>query len=359
MKYRVHVLCDRFTSQNSAAILAPLIRFKGHLREQGVDVRLFFAEGPDLADADTVVLVDRYVLRDPARAVEEVDRLTAQLGELIYFDTDDSSGLVRADVLARVRAYFKPFLLRDRNEYLRPHYGGRLFTDYYHRNHGVEDREPQWSQAVQNPDHLKRLRVGWSPAIYRYDVLGNRVSKLYCHVPLPALLRWPGRYHSPSYARQNGVSCRISVGHSRESVVHQRRLLKQALQGRIATDPIPRRAYARELKSSRAVLSPFGWGEFALRDYETFVAGAALIKPSMSHLETWPDLYQPGRTVVALDWNLSALSETLDMVDNRPDACLAIATAGQHNFRAHCDDGRGFAQHVVGLLEAALCTNTV
>jgi hypothetical protein len=324
----------------------------------GLSVEVHFEESPKLRDTDLVVVLDRYLFQrqfatSPTFA-DQVERLSQRYGGIAYFDTGDSAGLVRAAVLPRVRAYLKPFLLRDRQEYGNRHYGGRVFTDHAHRRYGVEDREPIWSDAVSDPELLRRLHLGWSPAIYPYDVVGNRIAKLYTRIPIAGLLQWPGRYCHPDAKRTNVVSCRISVAHARATVAHQRLMLQRKLSGRVDTGVISRRAYINELSSSRVVISPFGWGEYAIRDYETFVSGAALLKPDMSHLETWPDLYQPGATYIPVNWDWSSLPNLLDLAERNIEEFLRVAMAGQRNFRNAANDGIGFARHVSEIVESAL-----
>ena len=352
---RVHVLADRFTSQNSSAILAPLVRFRTELREAGIDVRLFFDINTALRDADTVVVLDRFLSatadRRGSTIPDALESLSAATGPVHYFDTTDSSGLLRVDVLPLVVGYWKPFLLRDRTAYRTAQYGGRLFTDHYHRRHGVNDTAPQSSEPISDAGLLRKLQLAWSPAVYRYGPVANKLAKLYRHLPWRSLLRWPAAYRSPLAPRTRGLSCRISVGHGRETVSYQRLCVRTALGTRVDTSKIPRRAYYKELRSSRAVLSPFGWGEFALRDYETFVAGAALVKPDMSHLETWPSLYQANRTYMPVDWDLVSLPDVLSRVEDRPDECIAIAAAGQDAFRDGADNGPGFARRLSAILD--------
>ena len=352
---RVHVLADRFSSQNSSAILAPLVRFRAELREAGIDVRLFFDVGAALRHADTIIVLDRFLgamaERGGTTIPDALHDLSAAIGPVHYFDTTDSSGLLRADVLPMVAGYLKPFLLRDRTAYQTAHYGGRLFTDHYHRRHGVNDTAPQWSDPVRDARLLRRLHLAWSPAVYRYDPIASKLAKLYRRLPWRSLLRWPASYRSPRARRTRSLSCRISVGHGRETVSYQRLHLRTALGSRVDTSKVPRRAYHKELRSSRAVLSPFGWGEFALRDYETFVAGAALVKPDMSHLETWPPLYEANRTYMPVDWDLVSLPEVLSRVEERPDDCVAIAAAGQDAFRDGADNGPGFARRLNAILD--------
>ena len=50
----------------------------------------------------------------------------------------------------------------------------------------------------------------------------------------------------------------------------QREMLKAKLQKRLPTNKLGRRDYFTELKNSRIILSPFGWGEITLKDFEVF-----------------------------------------------------------------------------------------
>jgi hypothetical protein len=61
---------------------------------------------------------------------------------------------------------------------------------------------------------------------------------------------------------------------------------------------VPYGHYCREMFLSRAVLSPWGWGEACHRDYEAMLLGAVLIKPDSDYVEAWPDLYRGGATYV-------------------------------------------------------------
>jgi hypothetical protein len=60
--------------------------------------------------------------------------------------------------------------------------------------------------------------------------------------------------------------------------------------------------YLAELLLSRVVVSPFGWGEVCFRDYEAVAAGCLLVKPSMDHVRTQPDIYRAGQTYVSVRW---------------------------------------------------------
>jgi hypothetical protein len=54
--------------------------------------------------------------------------------------------------------------------------------------------------------------------------------------------------------------------------------------------PFDEGVYRETLLRSRACLSPWGWGEYTIRDYEAILAGCVLIKPHTDFARTWPEL---------------------------------------------------------------------
>ncbi len=50
-------------------------------------------------------------------------------------------------------------------------------------------------------------------------------------------------------------------------------------------------------------ISPFGFGEYCFRDFETLAAGAVLAKPDVSHIRTFPDILEAGHSYISLSWD--------------------------------------------------------
>jgi hypothetical protein len=112
---------------------------------------------------------------------------------------------------------------------------------------------------------------------------------------------------------------------------------------------LQRRAYFAELMRSWAVLSPFGLGEITLKDFEVFLTGGLLVKPSVGHIETWPDFFQEGETMVSFEWDLSDLGDVLDRIETDRSRHLPLAIEGQRRYRkATVDPGaaEGFCAHL-------------
>ena len=85
---------------------------------------------------------------------------------------------------------------------------------------------------------------------------------------------------------------------------------------------------------SKFGLSPFGWGEIGARDFEVFINGSLLIKPDMSHLETFPNFFKPMKTYIPVAWNFEDLEDKiLDLLDSE-EKRKEIASNGQDFYRS-------------------------
>lgn len=336
---RVQILTPGFTSPNGRAFLFPLLVWRRALACRGIEIRLV----RDLAGLDDsdVLVVDSKFHRD--RWLSDVDGILAEFAvlrqqtrKLIYCDTTDSSGWLQTELLPLVDRYWKFQLLRDRDAYLRPMYGHRIYTDFYHRTNGVCDDEPVWSAAVTETKLLDKLDAAWNSGLADYSAYGLYRTAAYVRLPISSFLQFPANaFRSPGQPRNNAISCRFGASYSRASVAWQRQTIKARLRECLPTDRLSRRQYFAELRNSQLVLSPFGFGEICYRDFEAFMAGGLLIKPDMSHLETWPNLYRNGETYVAHSWNLEDLETILDDTAARYGELIEVAKTGQECYWRH------------------------
>lgn len=70
-------------------------------------------------------------------------------------------------------------------------------------------------------------------------------------------------------------------------------------------------AYAFLMKQCTAVLSPWGWGEYCIRDFEGALAGCVVIKPNTAFSTTWPR-FEPGEDYVPCLADFSDLPQCID-----------------------------------------------
>lgn len=356
----VHVLTAGMDTPNGTAMLMPLVRNRRHLAEAGIRLRLFRRPEPALCDCDFLLLDSKlYSSRwetETDSVLAEIVSYRERIKHVIYLDLMDSTGWVHVRALPYVTLYGKSQLLHDRSLYGQAHYGYRLHTDYYHHHFKVEDEAPVWSEPVTDPALLARLAVTWNAGLGDYSWSGRYRQALYQRLPLSALLRPPRPTARPALERPNTVSCRIGTSYHRPSVAFQRQCLREKLERFLQTNRLSRRAYLRELRQSRIVLSPFGYGEICYRDFETFLAGALLLKPSMEHLDTWPPFWEAGKTYLAHDWTLEGVDVLLQQILSRYQDYLDIAVQGQQRYEAYSsgpEAGPRFATHLNSLLDKA------
>jgi hypothetical protein len=354
---RIHILTEGFVTPNGRAFLMPLLVHHRALLDAGIEVRLFAGPAPSLTDCDALLLDGKFFVprwaTETQAVLEEIAGYRAQIDNLVYVDLADSAAWDHARALPYVKLYCKSQLLRDRSAYLKPLYGYRGFSDYYHRHFGVEDGQPVRSEPVNDPAQLEKLTVCWNSGLADYSWLGPYRMHLYQHVPWLALLRYPNVFYPSESARSHPVSCRMGTNYIRDSVSFQRRRLAEVLNSRMATGKLSRRKYIDELRRSRVVVSPFGYGEITLRDFEIFMNGALLLKPDMSGVETWPDFYRDGDTMVAHRWDLGDVIEKIEAALSDAPRAAEIAERGQVNYRRHLcgqDATRLFVEHLLGIL---------
>ena len=270
------------------------------------------------------------------------EQLRRKYRVIAYLDCNDGAEIQRPSFLQFFDYWFMKQVFRDRNVYLRDLPGKRAYTGFYMDRFGVSDESqtPSWSTAVDT-SQVEKIRPAWNILIgaYPLHVIRTRLaaSALWWRTPslaaacvaTPALRRLPQPKLPRCQARFTDSAYRPTVG-------FQRRLLLERVREnrRFLTGAVPKRQYQAELQEVQAVLSPFGWGEVCFRDAEAVIAGAVLVKPEMSHVETWPDLYQKYETYVPIEWDGSDVVEQVANVLDAPAERLRIAQAAWERLRA-------------------------
>jgi hypothetical protein len=359
---RIHLLTRGFATPNGRAFLFPLVVHRQALADAGLEIRIIAdpkdarTKDCDLLFVESRVFSPRWSAEGDARVLTDIAEL-ADHAPLVWFDISDSTGWLQSQVLPLVRLYCKSQLLADRSEYTRPHYGNRICADYYHRTKGITDDDPAEARIVVDPALLDRLRVSWNSGLADYTLHGPLRMAMRQRLPVNALLRYPTKFTPPDRHRPVGFTCRMGTGYARASVAHQRRRIADLLADRMATDKLNRRAFLDEMRNAHLVVSPFGLGEITLKDFEALLCGAALLKPDMSHLETWPNLFRNGETMLAHRWDLSDFLDCLNAAEDGAFDLPAIAQAGQEAYRVALSGssaGTNFANRVRQIVEDAL-----
>jgi hypothetical protein len=252
---------------------------------------------------------------------------------VIFLDYYATANSPHFGVVPHVETYIKRQLLRDRSAYDRPLIGGTPLTDYLHKNLGFDCADWGFRSRI-DPAYLHNVVVGWNlGACERYLDLCRRTA--------PLAWAWrarPFHLHARLGLFRNRPTKEWYEYYRAHCIEAVRRLPRRVRMP--GFDRVGVRRYYAELLLSRTVLSPFGWGEVCFRDYEAVACGCLLLKPSMDHLETEPDIYRAGTTYVPLKWDLSDLEEKLAWIASHPREAAAIVREAQRVLVAYFEENR-------------------
>ncbi len=295
-------------------------------------------------DRNRILIMMRQFIKPDIVDLELMKRLRAKYERIAFFHDDAGGGIPRLELLPLVDLFYTKALFRDRSLYGRPLYGKELYSDYYHGKYGVIDDDHRERSVEKSPQELSKLRLSWNIGVGVYPRMkylqraGVALSRI--TVPIAARLLYTKDRFDPekAIAENKGlhkVHARIGLI-SRPSITYQRKLILKLVgdNADFLTGMVSQRRFNSETANSRIVISPFGWGELCLRDFETVRNGALLMKPDMSHLETWPDVFIPNETYVPFSWDAEDLIETARYYLNNEEKRLAIvkkAAAKYHN----------------------------
>lgn len=284
--------------------------------------------------------------------LDVLGRLRNQSDLLVWLDTADSTGTTKFDVLPHVDLYLKKQVLKSKERYLYPIWGGRPFCEYYHLKYGIED--PDISEdtytAAQRGD-LHKIQLSWNVGLA--DLFNSSKYATYARPHLFTLPRFTEAAEIRTFDLQYRGSAWSSAAGWQRTRARELVSMRHDLSYPAVDTKVPYTEYIAEVQKSRSVVSPFGWGEICGRDFEAFAYGATLLKPDMSHLETFPQWYRPYETYIPIDWDFSNFDDVLDAIRPRSADYLRIAQNGQDLYRSFLE-GRPakklFVEHVLATL---------
>jgi hypothetical protein len=317
-----------------------------YLREMRLRFGFFSAISDSLCDCDILFLSSRYFHlegQSPSgkqKVLETLSALNSKARKIIWFDLRDSSGNTQFEVIPYVSKYLKKQLLRDRGKYREPFYGNRVYTDYFHKQFGIEDSYVEESIPLP-PGSERKLGISWNIGLH--DNRGGGLLRKLTYVLSDQLEALGGTEHriawrSCSAKREVHLVALFHQHYERNTVAFQRQRASQILAelretGVITGEKLPRTRYLQLVGNAKMVLSLFGWGEICFRDFEAFMAGAALLRPDVSHLETWPDVYTAHETYWPVEWDLSDLVASYHHLLSHETLRLGLAQTGQARYR--------------------------
>lgn len=348
----MRVLFVTSTKSAGAEVAYPLILFRRAISKRGIELKILH-EIPSTSRkiADVIIIATPY-WRDKFPSNTSFRKVANNLlykdfelsykiaHKVVFFETADSTSSHFFDLLPCVDLMLKWQILRDREYYL---------SKEYEKKSRVWLNEPQAEVPRASASQLAKLQVGWNLAFRNYSLL--RAGGRHFHW---RGITWHPRYTSVDQIRDILTSFRGGFSGSRNE---HRRPAVEALQRMRHPDvilgpPIRRRLYLNEIARSKATVSPFGYGEPCYRDMECFINGSILVKPSMEHCDTFPNVYLPHKTYVPVRWDFEDLETIINKIDNEYEKFTKIARQGQRLYRDYLDNPDHFVNHFIDILES-------
>ena len=320
------VLVSDGRAYTSEQQFAPLFRHAAALRKRfGMVLEPTSVERALAATGfgDCAILGLKLSFLTPAEEASRIAReLRAKLQgtstRFVYFDGDDDLCVLWPDVLAQVDRWVKKHAFADRSDYARQYIGKSNLTDMVSREHGYsfEDNVIRSSGPVSQAG-VDKLLLGWNIA------LDDKIVDLVA--TLPAVEQQPRDIDVCSRAF---VKPDVWIYPLRGPLVERIEAMKDRFKVLAPRERVSQEQYYTEMLRSRICVSPFGYGELCWRDFEAVLCGCLLVKPSMSHVRTYPDIFVPGETYAPVRWDYSDLSEVCARyLDDEPERARVAARA--------------------------------
>lgn len=288
-------------------------------------------------DSDIVFLLPSW-----RESPSEAERVIKKVHEdnpkrkLIFIDPWTQTSSRHFNLLPYVDRFLKRQRYKNLEEYKRHFIGGSMLTDFLARQWQFD--LDGWYVSSEIPEgYEERIASGWN--------LGTAKR-------FQQALRKPiFRFRRP--VKEIDIFCRLSLGHeNKKEWYYQYRLAAlEALKpleadyhvvasgGFVGRSLVPRRQYYKEIKSSRIVFSPFGWGENCWRDFEAICYDCLLVKPSMAHIDTQPNIFVEGETYVPVRWDFADLEEKCRYYLKHPDEAERIVQNARRVYEDYFEQG--------------------
>lgn len=354
------------TTPNSFAFNYPLKVNKRRLNNLGLNVELFYRIKSRIFDCDVLCINSGYYRsywRDRKnRIFSDFEMFRERRIPIYWFDTTDSTFSTQAEVLPFVKCYCKNQLFKDRTCYKKKYYGGRIYTDYYHKLYGVKDDVNPFPSTPIEPEYYERLKVSWNSGLDNHGLgCHNRLRRIkhYFYDRMHIPYKYDTRFINDC-DKSNDISCRLGTRYNRNTAaIHRKKIIEIVRKRGISTSKIKSAEYFCEIEKSKICVGPFGLGEITIRDYEIFIGGSLLLKPCVEHMETWPDLFVDNETYVSFRWDLSDFEEKIENLLKNQDIITMISMQGQEKYKYYfSEEGQEeFCEHFKNLIFLGASSN--
>jgi glycosyl transferase family 1 len=346
--------------------LSPVRSNKSNLLERGYAVKIFYKLHPSLLDCNILCLISKstHKILGDTGPIYKADKPIIQMlkkarigvDKIIWMDDSDSTTVTHFELLPYIDLYLKKQLLKDKSLYKNKYYGGRIFSNYYHQEFGITDKEPFNQFFPLEEDDWDKVDLSWNIGLgdmHNAFTWSKYVKKYAC-------IKQGLSFTEPMNDRPIDIFLRTSSNLTRESIAFQRKEMLKRLKSLIVNESnmsgmvgnhvsrtsentieylpevggkLSASRYRKIMKHTKIAPSPFGWGEIGVRDYEAFMYGCVLLKPDVSHMVSWPNIFIPNETYVPINWDFENMKSIIENLLENKEKRQLIASNGQSAYQ--------------------------
>lgn len=300
--------------------------FKKELLALGLEVKFYSKLSRTCLKADFIFLNSRsFKSKNDYIDILSLKKICEINSNIYWFDMRDSAGTTQFEVLPYVKKYIKKQLYIDRSLYSKNLYGGRYYTDFYHKKFNVEDRQVYKQTKLENK-FRKKIILGWNIGVAQiFDYSKNSLFDYWKEYLKFRFLNKKNFELALNFSENNSKKINIislmNRDFKRETISFQRKKIYQFLKNSeyencIYNQRLNKKEYLKNLKDSKISLGSYGWGEICYREFEAVRCGASFITADMSNIDTWPNIYFKNETYLPYNLDFSNISEVINELLN-------------------------------------------
>ena len=354
---KVNILSD-MPRWKDHSILFYIYKWQRDFKNQGIDINIFYDHIKlQASSADVVIILSRYFSewqniqrrnnKNEANLIDYLNKIKKNYNRVFWYDISDGTGSTDFAVIDYVDGFLKNQVFKNRN--------------YYTENHGrksvriwLQDTHPDVKTNFDfyqpcSTEALAKIKVAWNLGFcdYRYFPHYFRVLSNY--------LMGDQKLIAIDNIKNFDLSSRGASSYDKTNLISFQRnkvaIAVGKLNGKINRgDKVPRKQYLNEIQDSKICISPFGWGEICYRDFEAFLSGCLLVKPTVEYLDTFPNVYIPVITYIPVQLDMEDIESKLQYAIDNYTQFYEIAHNGQKEYLKYIKNSDKFISHFIDLI---------
>lgn len=358
---KIDILTPQSTLKRGFNDFYPILKWIKQFRKAGIKINFISNSKFPNSKTDILIVDSRYLQTLYSdRNVKEDERISRTIAALcqhgkktVLYDNGDGAGSRAFWLTPLFDLHVKKQVLRNKQDYIIDNEDKSLMP--WIPDDATPSNIPYKPLAISQ---ISKIKLGWNIGMldYRFFPLKN-------YYPIGTSGLFNQFYTSlkflPPDHKKKEILTQYRGGISLDTRYSYQRKLTIEVLNKLKTENIPvitggrvsHSQFINEFKKSHLAVSPFGWGEICYRDFEAIIYGNILVKPDMSHIDTFPNIYLPMETYVPVKWNMEDLPNIISEIRGNLSKYKKIALNAQKLYKELYNNDQKFIEQFKQAIE--------